>query len=500
MGTRAGRGKGNEVFNIWALDSNSNLLETWTWQQDYSVQKAHAITHVDDGSNNSVLTAGHNHPDYPDSSSLYIVQLEWEPITGFAQEYINVIEFTTEWKVPHVSDLGYLDEWYWGEPRNFDSYIVTGSDPDYTPVGQLSGGNKAFCIAVNLDNSDEVWLNLGSHCDEFAQWARLVVAGGEIYCAGTYDSDDNGIFDSILMGMPDLSDLSIASDIEPFSSLSFLFSWVRIAYCDCDEAPSDFIMTVAKGINVSDQSERIAIVTWDSNGISIDTEIIEFNGFDNLQPFALRYYQDSNAAILLLSYRNTDAVQYTNCIAAYEIPLSTTGDIGTVVQLGSDFRVPYQFVETEGSLNVQLNAIVPKDFYFTDDGSYINEFEGYGCGTMRNNYSGTNPHHYKHNWLFKFEHSDTNSSADICFEGSAIRTHCPSYNGIQFYSIPEEYGERLDISVFDLSGRQIVQCSNLSVADLMSSGIRGVQQGVYFVNIRCTGQNEYHTVKCIVLD
>lgn len=484
------------------MDSNSNLLAEWTWStsQDYSVQKAHAITPVD-GTDNSVLTAGHNHPDGP---CLYIAQLELDKSSlppVFTPEYTNEIEFTAEWKIPHVSDLGYLDEWYWGGPRNFNSYIVTGSDPDYTPAGQLSGGNKAFCIAVNLDNIDEDWLSLEEpHYDEFAQWARLVVAGSDIYCAGTYDSDRNGIFDSILMGMPDLFYSSIESDIETFRSPSFSFSWVRIAYCDHDETASDFIMTVAKGIDVSDQSERIAIVTWNSNGISVDTEIKEFNGYDNLQPFTLRYYPDDNAAILLLSYRNIHAVQNTNCIAAYRIPLSATGDIGTIVQLGSNYLVPYQSVQTESGLNVQLNAIVPKDFNFTDDGSDINEFEGYGCGIMRNNYSGIDPHHYKHNWLFKFEHTDINSSTDISFEGSAIRTHCPSYNGIQFYSIPEEYGERLDISVFDLSGRQIVQYSNRSVVDLMSAGIRGVQQGVYFVNIRCTGQNEYHTVKCIVLD
>lgn len=511
MDSRAGRGIDDEEFNIWALDSNSNLLETWIWPLDYSVHKAHAITPVDDGTDNCVLTAGHNHPGDGKTSYLCIAQLEWDntnlPRQGFTQVDIDTIGFTEEWKVPHVSDLGYLadwdyrDYWNWGGLRNHDSYIVIGSDPCYTLQGQISEENRAFCIAVNMDNNDEVWLNLeSSHEDKFAQWARLVVAGDEIYCAGTYDFDDNGIFDSILMGMPDLSDEKIKSNIRTFSSLSFHFDLVRIAYCD--EAASDFIITVAKGSDINDQSESIVIVTWDSSGESINDRIIdsEFNGYDNLHPFALRYYPGSNAAILLLSYRKINAIANNNRIAAYKISLSDNGTIGTVVQLGFDYSVPFQFVPDNCGQIVQLHAIIAKDFYFTDDGSDIREFAGYGCGIMRNNYSGTFPNHYKHNWLFEFEHRDTDSSPEICFEVSAIRTHCPSYNGIQFYSVPEEYGERFDVSVFDLSGRQIVQCSDLSAVDLLSSGIRGIQQGVYFMHIRCIGRNEYHNVKCIVLD
>ena len=487
------------------MDSKSYLLETWSWPLDYSLEKAHAITLIDDGTDNCVLAAGHNHPDSRGISRLYIAGLEWDnsslPRPVFTRMYINTIECDAEWKRPHVSDLGYLDDWDWGERLNYDSYIVMGSDPTYTPQGQIDDENRAFCVAVKMGDDEEVWLSSVSHLDKYAYWARLLVSGDDIYCAGVYDSDYDGTFDSILMGMPDIPDESIESNIDDtFDSLSFDFFWVRIAYCD--DPAGDFILTTAKAIDDTDQSESIVIVTWDSSGMFINHAIIdsEFNRYDNLQPFALRYYPDSDAALLLLSYRNISSFVPTNCIAAYKITLSDNGTIGTVVQLGSDYMVPYQTVVLDYDNWVQLNAIIPKDFYFTDEGSDIREFAGYGCGTMRNNYSGVNPHHYKHSWLFEFEHTDIDSSTEICFEGSEIQTHCPSYNGIQFYSIPEEYGERFDISVFDLSGRQIVQFSNLSAVDLLSSGIQGIQQGAYFMNIRSIGQNEYHTVKCIVLD
>ena len=52
-----------ERFDVYALDSHSTLLDYWTWlETDYSIQKAHAITLVNDEENH-VLAAGHNHTD-----------------------------------------------------------------------------------------------------------------------------------------------------------------------------------------------------------------------------------------------------------------------------------------------------------------------------------------------------------------------------------------------------------------------------------------------------
>lgn len=190
------------------------------------------------------------------------------------------------------------------EYSTHDSYIVAGWDDAYTPKGQDEDLNKTFCVAVSLDDDDEIWFELEqpNHDDECAQWVRLVVTDNEIYCAGLYD------------------------------------------------------------------------------------------------------------------------------------------------------------------------------------------------------YDGDDAHILKLNWFFEFEQIDNNSFGERCFEEPAIQMCSPSYSGIQFYSIPDEFGEWVDISIFDLSGRQIMQYDNLSVEDVLSSGIQGIAQGVYFLNIRCAGQIEYSTLKCIVLD
>ena len=398
----------------------------------------------------------------------------------FIEQDISKYGLSTNWSNTWCSDIGYLESWPWNNVFYNTQIIIGWSD---TYLYSNIRNSRALCMLANLETGDYELceLDCGS---EFAKWNRLIVNDGIPVLAGLSKASMNSEFDRLIVGtlvsIGCVPTSTIVSYQYPFPGVNFRCEWIRIEYCNDTIEPYYIVIAAGNKFengNEVEVIEAIALRATDFSCIAEGTLELPI-WISNLNPFALRYYANTSETLMLMSYYSSNLVKVGTYLHAYHLAVDRDNEIITFLPSAA-YKVQVQLAYPH-DCPVELHGVYPKDFCFTDDGTDIENFTGYGCGVMQREYETS--HDYKHIWLFEFCDSGvdrSNISADR--EVPALSFVSPSTSCIRVNQVPNSNEGMYDLHVFDISGRIVLRENNIALLRLTDGIETSLQSGIYFV-------------------